>query len=211
MGQRLVIHIKKDDKVIGNCYYHWSAYTRSALELVYDIIKNYNSRLSNVKLDDDIFALRCFSMSDKDGLDTKSQAGLSEDSLKNMQKKYPHLDDWALPKVVDRNEGIIGTTKRDMDNSKDNEEGAVYIDFTNKVIDFEVYSYYGSVDAWKEEMEEIHGEKIDATSLPTSPYDVETFNFIEIEDMMEFFESLIGKSVGYYFLDGKGEVCGMIE
>lgn len=32
MGQRLNIEVIKNGKVVGNCYYHWSAYTLSSLE-----------------------------------------------------------------------------------------------------------------------------------------------------------------------------------
>ena len=60
MGQRLVIYIKKGDEVIGNCYYHWDAYTRSAMSDVYDIIKNYNERLSSCELEDDILFTKSF-------------------------------------------------------------------------------------------------------------------------------------------------------
>ena len=34
MGQRLNIEIKKDSKVLANAYYHWSAYTSSALQML---------------------------------------------------------------------------------------------------------------------------------------------------------------------------------
>ena len=34
MGQRLNIEIKKDSKVLANSYYHWSAYTSSALQML---------------------------------------------------------------------------------------------------------------------------------------------------------------------------------
>lgn len=43
MGQRLNIEIMKNDKVLANAYYHWSAYTESALELCACIIGEINS------------------------------------------------------------------------------------------------------------------------------------------------------------------------
>ena len=44
MGQRLNIQIEANDtntnetKVLANCYYHWSGYTSSAMELVKEIV-----------------------------------------------------------------------------------------------------------------------------------------------------------------------------
>ena len=42
MGQRLDIEIVKDGKVVGNCYYHWSAYTLSSLIETSKVIENYD-------------------------------------------------------------------------------------------------------------------------------------------------------------------------
>ena len=47
MGQRLNIEMKSKGKVVANCYYHWSAYTRSALQLTKEIISNFDSIQDN--------------------------------------------------------------------------------------------------------------------------------------------------------------------
>lgn len=47
MGQRLNIEIKSKGKVVANCYYHWSAYTMSALQLTKEIISNFDSIQDN--------------------------------------------------------------------------------------------------------------------------------------------------------------------
>ena len=47
MEQRLNIEIKSKGKVVANCYYHWSAYTRSALQLTKEIISNFDSIQDN--------------------------------------------------------------------------------------------------------------------------------------------------------------------
>ena len=47
MGQRLNIEMKTKGKVVANCYYHWSAYTRSALQLTKEIISNFDSIQDN--------------------------------------------------------------------------------------------------------------------------------------------------------------------
>ena len=55
MGQRLNIQIEANNpdtnetKVLANCYYHWSGYTSSALELVYEVVSSgiYNLDISD--------------------------------------------------------------------------------------------------------------------------------------------------------------------
>ena len=50
MGQRLNIEMKSKGKVVANCYYHWSAYTMTALQLTKEIISNFD----DIKVDDDV-------------------------------------------------------------------------------------------------------------------------------------------------------------
>lgn len=47
MGQRLNIEIRSKGKVVANCYYHWSAYTMSALRLTKEIINNFDGIQDN--------------------------------------------------------------------------------------------------------------------------------------------------------------------
>lgn len=44
MGQRLNLEIKTNDKTLANCYYHWSGYTSSALELTKIILNNLSDK-----------------------------------------------------------------------------------------------------------------------------------------------------------------------
>lgn len=47
MGQRLNIEIKSKGKIVANCYYHWGAYTMTALQLTEEIINNFDSIQDN--------------------------------------------------------------------------------------------------------------------------------------------------------------------
>ena len=63
MGQRLNVEIKKKDKVLANCYYHWGAYSDCAVDLALLIIKNFNyikeyKKLDTVENQDLLFAIR---------------------------------------------------------------------------------------------------------------------------------------------------------
>ena len=41
MGQRLNVELLIDDGLYSNCYYHWSAYSSSAIAQALDIINKY--------------------------------------------------------------------------------------------------------------------------------------------------------------------------
>ena len=44
MGERLNLEIRYNNKPLANSYYHWSGYTRSALELTENILDEMISR-----------------------------------------------------------------------------------------------------------------------------------------------------------------------
>ena len=52
MGQRLNIEIMKNGETIANCYYHWSAYTTSALATAIMVISNYEELLNKEEIKD---------------------------------------------------------------------------------------------------------------------------------------------------------------
>ena len=60
MGQKLNIAIKrkKDNKILANSYYHWSAYTYPSLELADEIIENIYDIVINDKVSDEIKAIQ---------------------------------------------------------------------------------------------------------------------------------------------------------
>ena len=53
MGQRLNIEIKKGEQLLANCYYHWSGYSETALELTKKIIDKFD----DVKEENDVIFL----------------------------------------------------------------------------------------------------------------------------------------------------------
>ena len=100
MGQRLNIQIEANDtdtnetKVLANCYYHWSGYTSSAMELVKEIV---DSGIYNLDILDPVEkAIRL--------LETTG-AGLAEDEL---------TDTYSIPEyklATSRNDGLIAISE----------------------------------------------------------------------------------------------------
>ena len=131
MGQRLNIEIIKNGKVIGNCYYHWSAYTLSSLIETNTVIENYDELLKQ-NLPDKVLITKMFENCASYDFHTGgfNGAGLSKDSYEYMCNKYPNYE---FRKAIDRNAGLIGITEKDIDDTRGWEEGRVTIDLDKEI------------------------------------------------------------------------------
>ena len=119
MGQRLNIQIEANDTdtneiiVLANCYYHWSGYTSSAMELVKEIVE---SGVYNLDILDPVEkAIRLLE---------STGAGLAEDEL---------TDNYNEPKYkvsTDRNVGLIAISEAGTNRVADWEESRVTINLT---------------------------------------------------------------------------------
>ena len=124
MGQRLNIQIEANDtdtnetKVLANCYYHWSGYTSSAMELVYEMV---SSGIYNLDISDPIEkAIRLLEA---------TGAGLAEDEL---------TDTYNTPKYkvsTDRDLGLIAISEKGINETRKWEESRVTINLTTGSID----------------------------------------------------------------------------
>jgi len=175
MGQRLNIEIrrKKDNKILANSYYHWSAYTYSSLKLADEIIENIYDIIRNDKVSDEIKAIQLLQT---------TGAGLLEqeyNTLNEEDKKYCSL-------ATNRNLGLISFTEKGMEETRTWEESrlTITIDFDDKEydfvgdknrVDFEVY-----FPTSREEIEEYYGEELKSGKINLD--EVVEFNF-DLQDM----------------------------
>ena len=119
MGQRLNIQIEANDtdtnetKVLANCYYQWSGYTSSAMELVNEMV---NSGIYHLDILDPVEkAIRLLEA---------TGAGLTEDEL---------TDTYNTPKynlATSRNDGLIAISERGINDTVAWEELRVTINLT---------------------------------------------------------------------------------
>lgn len=105
MGQRLNIEIKKKDKVLANCYYHWSGFSNSAVNLALDIIKNFEyidkfETKDPTNNKDLLFAIKLLE---------KTGAGVNEIEATRELLGNEHL---KLQPCKSRNDGIIRNNRR---------------------------------------------------------------------------------------------------
>ena len=175
MGQRLNVEIrrKKDNKILANSYYHWSAYTYPSLELADEIMENIYGVIINDKVSDEIKAIQLLQT---------TGAGLLEqeyNALNEEDKKYCSL-------ATNRDLGLISFTEKGMEKTRAYEESrlTITIDFDNKEydfvgdrnrVDFEVY-----LSISREEIEEYYREKLKSGKINLD--EVVEFNF-DLQDM----------------------------
>ncbi len=124
MGQRLNIQIEANNpdtnktKVLANCYYHWSGYTSSAMELVNEIV---DSGIYNLDILDPVEkAIKLLEV---------TGAGLSGDEL---------TDTYYAPRYkvsTDRNMGLIAISEEGKKSTVKYEESRVTINLTTGSID----------------------------------------------------------------------------
>lgn len=161
MGQRLVIHMLNDSgKEVANAYYHWSAYTSSAiyelkgiadaLQLIQDgniekwivtesICKYYHTDIN--ALNDVELATVLLYATGAGIRNIKESIGVL---LDNEEKRL------RIPIIsaIDRNEGLIDLTEEGIKDSNDWSEGDAYVHLRSGLVDFNVYA---AISEWYEE------------------------------------------------------------
>lgn len=208
MGQRLVIQNQINGESVNVIYYHWSAYTESAIEE----LKEFANRLSvNYKnQSDSLFAMLTNagreliekldngSLTDNEKIDlfnlmtyfSVSGTGASDnDSLKYLSQFTSDVN----RQNVSRNEGLLAITEEDQEDTLGWSEGTLvvdwvfdnhgYPDFERTVFDFDDLFFRCEED----EYEEWYGEPVD--QLPQNPYSTSNVPLSKIEQLQKDLEN----------------------
>lgn len=175
MGERLNIEIVKNKKLLANCYYHWSGFSNSAVNLTICIINNYDYvkkyKVGKVKNKDLLLAIRLLE---------ETGAGTNESEKDNTIKRLGLIDEnIQLKKCDGRNEGIIETSKEGMEETRGWEEERVTIDIENKTIEFNAIDKIS-----KEDKEEYYNsEKFETINM-----NLKNISFEDIFDLKAFID-----------------------
>ena len=118
MGQRLVVTVNYCEEEIAKIYYHWSAYTESALMETNNILEellNEDHEIKDLKL-------RLIRFCERNGGGIKN--GKDSYEWKYIQALYP---DEVFNENINRNYGLIALSKEGMDDLQNWSEGDVDI------------------------------------------------------------------------------------
>lgn len=169
MGQRLNIEIWNNGKVLANAYYHWSAYSKSAVELARDIIYF----IPDVKANNDI--LKAIKLLEKTGARMNKEEANRANGIEELTGVLFNTD-------ADRNDGLISVTEEGINETRNWQEGALYIYLDEERIKFDVI-YKSKRWEWEKEQKECNDN-------PKAYRDLEkvnvSFDDIKFKDINEF-------------------------
>ncbi len=184
MGQRLVVTIENNQKQLAKIYYHWSAYTGSALyetKKIIDCIYNHKDETESELL------LRLIRFCENNGGGIAGTDDASEH--KYIQTLFPN--ETFKTEDYSRSNGIIALSNKCMDDLQKWSEGDVFINLDTDQVDFCVYCGYESLEeyieerkSWDDEFEEFTLEELDYVD-----YNLGIFDVKDIDGLIVAFEN----------------------
>jgi len=173
MGQRLIISIETMGESIAKLYYHWSAYTASALDetkKVVDYIYNHNDETIKE------LQLRLVRFCETNGGGIRGD----EAEFEYVQNMFPN--ETFKTEGYSRNYGLIALSENGMADLQSWSEGDVIINLDDDEINFGVYACYEDFEEYVSERAEWDDEfeGITLEEIPDIGYDI---GWINIEDL----------------------------
>ena len=175
MGQRLNVEIWNNGKVLANAYYHWSAYTGSAARIVKMALGYINGNPMEDN-NDLLYAIRVLEA---------TNAGLTEDEVM-YAKNLPVLYGATFTECRGGNNGLIGISTEAISETRNWQEGAVYIFLDEKRISFNVFFKEKTWEWEKNEREEYGNEDVSARKLDVINRNFDDIKFAAWDDFYDF-------------------------
>ena len=182
MGQRLVVTVRKSEEDICKIYYHWSAYTMSALNEAQKIVDAiYNGEDETTRE----LQLRLIRFCEENGGCIDMAYDGSE--AKYIQSIFPEEE---FNEDGNRNYGLIAISQDGMDNLQGLSEGDLTIDLDDERIYNDVMFCY---DDNEEEFWENHDWfDEDDRVIETVGYDISEFDIGELNDVIRELKEVKG-------------------
>lgn len=188
MGQRLVITVKGGNEDIAKIYFHWSAYTHSALietKKVIDCIYEHDGDETKKELQ-----LRLIKFCEENGGGIKGDPA----EFHYLQEMFPN--ETFKCGNYSRNYGLIAISKEGMADLQGWSEGdvTIYLDEDEEGISNTVFSWYRNIEEYNEDRKEwdddFEGYKLE--ELPDIGCDLSEFGVDEIDDVINAIENING-------------------
>lgn len=176
MGQRLVVTVKKNQEDICKLYYHWSAYTTSALMETRDIIQWID------ECEDDDIVLHLIRCAEENG--GGIQDGVDGNEWNYISRLYPDCAFKSEP--INRNNGLIAISEEGMAEMQRWSEGDVEIDIDSRTVNFAVFGGYDSLEEYETERMDWDEdyEKQNLEDVVDIGFNLGCFDFDDIEDVI---------------------------
>jgi len=172
MGQRLNVEITKNGDILANAYYHWDAYTSTAVlkteRIIRDFLEIYGIPLKYYpdEITDLEIATRLLIMTGA-GVNAEESIRIADSDI----SKRLIAEGIILPKSVNRSAGLIAVTKEGIEETRKWEEGRVTIDIGTKQVNFQVCSF-----CTKEEIDTYYDD-VEASKFVECDFDISNLHF----------------------------------
>lgn len=179
MGQRLVVTIENNEEELCKIYYHWSAYSRSALmetrDIVNELFDEYN-KIEDIKL-----RMIRFCERNGGGID----GGKESDEWKYIQNTY-HNETFK-EEGISRNCGLIAISEDGMNDLEIWSEGDIIINIDTHRVTNLVNWVYDSVYDYNNHRKEWDNDWIDVCleDIPELECDLCDFHYEDIDYLIE--------------------------
>ena len=202
MGQRLNIEIVKNGKVLANSYYHWGGFSNLAVNLAIQIIREHEYIQKYmvekyIKNKDLLFAIRLLENTGAGLNNINATRKILKDETMNLK----------LRECQGRDEGIIGITQKDIEETRYWEEGRVSIDIENKIIDFDVIREY----TLKELKDDYDEEEIKELNIKEIDRNYKNIQFEDIFELKAFIDKSVYKEQYYFYNKNNNKYVFLIQ
>lgn len=199
MGQRLVVSIEKGEKPIAKIYYHWSAYTHSALYETRDIINEIYSHEDKTESE---LLLRLIRFCENNGGGIRA----TTEEFNYIRSLYP--DETFVTENYSRSNGLIALSEEGMAALQSWSEGDVYIDLDTDQVDFCVYCGYEYLDDYVKERlswdDEFNVSEVD--DIPEFDFDLGRFDVSDIDAIIASLDT-----INAHIIKCNDEICEIVE
>lgn len=181
MGQRLIVTVKSMGEDLCKMYFHWSAYTISALMEVRDMMAEFPMETKS-KEDAILYFVR-YCEKYGGGID----GGMDSKEWDYITNKYPNYK--FKSENINRNRGLIAISENGMDEMQSWSEGDIYINLDEMTVHNEVFWYYDNIDKYNQELIDREDEPITLDKIPEvgeiGDFDLEDINdvIVNLEDI----------------------------
>lgn len=183
MGQRLVVTVKSTGEDLCKMYFHWSAYTISALIEVRDMMAEFQME-TNSKEDAILYFIR-YCEEYGGGID----GGMDGKEWNYITNKYPNYK--FKSENINRNRGLIAISEDGMDEMQSWSEGDIYINLDEMTVHNELFWYYDDIDEYNRELADREDESITLNKIPEVG-EICDFDLEDIDDVIANLEDIPG-------------------
>ena len=181
MGQRLVVTVKSTGEDLCKMYFHWSAYTISALMEVRDMMEEFPIETKS-KEDAILYFIR-YCEEYGGGID----GGMGSKEWNYITNKYPNYK--FKSENINRNRGLIAISEDGMDEMQSWSEGDIYIDLDEMTVHNELFWYYDDIDEYNRELADREDEPITLDEIPEVG-EIGDFDLEDIDDVIANIENI---------------------